>query len=138
MLSVTESSEGPRCASGPQSDRSQLSCSQWSGCATAQGDEIFHLQLLDLALLSQADVVAGVFGSTFVKTALQLGRAPAYVSLDSFPWCPLLRCFWHWRDLCHNCELCSNQAGAGEACTHNGYHTANGMRRAVSDTRALP
>ena len=58
----------------------------------------------DLALLAQADVLGGVFASTFVKSALQLGAASAYVSLDTFPWCPLLRCFWHWRDLCHNCE----------------------------------
>ena len=40
-----------------------------------EGDELLHLQLLDLALLSRADVIAGVFGSTFVKSALQLGSA---------------------------------------------------------------
>ena len=43
--------------------------------------------------LAQADVLAGVFGSTFVKTALQLGHARTYATLDTFPWCPLLRCY---------------------------------------------
>ena len=141
-----------------------------------EGDEMLHLQLLDLALLSQArgrrdcaeitprlrrgcaevaprarsraeadeprlaadsqprvrsqaDLLAGVFASTFVKMALQLGAASEcttltasrahaqdtpttcprhvhrYVTLDTFPWCPLLRCYWGWRDLCHNCEV---------------------------------
>ena len=78
---------------------------------------------------SQADLLAGVFASTFVKMALQLGAASEcttltpsrahaqdtpttcprhvhrYVTLDTFPWCPLLRCYWGWRDLCHNCEV---------------------------------
>lgn len=80
-------------------------------------------------------MIAGVFGSTFVKTALQLGRAASYVSLDTFPWCPLLRCYWGWRDMCHNCELCYNSGGGGEACNTNGYHTAKGLRRALADTR---
>ena len=93
----------------------------------------------DLALLAQADVLGGVFASTFVKSALQLGAASAYVSLDTFPWCPLLRCYWFWRDLCHNCEVCANQAGGGEACTGRGYHTALGLRHVlqVSTTRPL-
>ncbi|KAL1527864.1 hypothetical protein AB1Y20_009240 [Prymnesium parvum] len=112
-------------------DRSALACSQWSGCKTAQDDELFHLQLLDIALLSQADLVAGVFGSTFVKTALQLGSTPAYLSLDSFPWCPLLRCFWGWKDMCHNCDICNNLGGSGEACTM-GYHTPSGLRRVLA------
>ena len=116
-------------------DRAAVQASHSRGERRREADELLHLQLLDLALLSQADVLAGVFASTFVKSALQLGAAAAYVSLDTFAWCPLLRCFWHWRDLCHNCEVCTNQAGAGEACTHNGYHTANGMRRAVADKR---
>ncbi len=30
-----------------------------------------------LAPASQTDILAGVFGSTFVKTALQLGSSPA-------------------------------------------------------------
>ena len=82
---------------------------------------------------------AGVFGSTFVKTALQLGTSSVYASLDTFPWCPLLRCYWGWRDLCHNCEVCANQAGGGEACTGRGYHTALGLRHVlqVSPTRSL-
>lgn len=96
---------------------------------------MLHLQLLDLALLSQADIIAGVFGSTFVKTALQLGRARTYASLDTFPWCPLLRCYWGWRDMCHNCELCYNSGGGGEACNNGGYHTAGGLRHAVGDMR---
>ena len=91
----------------------------------------------DLALRAQADVLAGVFASTFVKSALQLGAASAYVSLDTFPWCPLLRCFWFWRDLCHNCEVCANQAGGGEACTGRGYHTALGLRRALQSKRPV-
>ena len=84
-------------------------------------------------------MLAGVFASTFVKSALQLGAASAYVSLDTFPWCPLLRCYWFWRDLCHNCEVCANQAGGGEACTGRGYHTALGLRHVlqVSPTRPL-
>ena len=98
-------------------------------------DELLHLQLLDLAFLSQSDVIAGVFGSTFVKTALQLGRASAYVSLDTFPWCPLLRCYWGWRDMCHNCELCYNGGGGGEACNTNGYHTAGGLGLAVKSAK---
>lgn len=83
--------------------------------------------------LSQADVVAGVFGSTFVKTALQLGSAPAYISLDSFPWCPLLRCFWGWRDMCHNCDICNNLGGSGEACGARQYHGPGGLRRVMRD-----
>ena len=72
-------------------------------------------------------MIAGSFASTFIKVALQLGSARLYVSLDTFPWCPLLRCcccwcerlftpaaanrcpllrcYWTWRDLCHNCEV---------------------------------
>ena len=50
-------------------------------------------------------MLAGSFASTFIKVALQLGSARMYVSLDTFPWCPLLRCYWGWRDLCHNCEV---------------------------------
>ena len=79
-------------------------------------------------------MLAGVFASTFVKSALQLGSASAYVSLDTFPWCPLLRCYWFWRDLCHNCEVCANQAGGGEACTGRGYHTALGLRHVLQVT----
>eukprot|EP00964_Phaeocystis_antarctica_P027852 scaffold15707_cov63-Phaeocystis_antarctica.AAC.2 len=85
----------------------------------------------------QADVLAGVFASTFVKSALQLGHASAYVSLDTFPWCPLLRCYWFWRDLCHNCEVCANQAGGGEACTGRGYHTALGLRHVLQGKRPV-
>ena len=96
-----------------------------------EGDDMLHLQLLDLALLSQTDVLAGVFGSTFVKTALQLGAAASYVSLDGLPWCPLLRCYWGWRDLCHNCEACANRGGVGEACVNMGYHTPVGFRNAL-------
>ena len=102
--------------------------------AGRERDEMLHLQLLDLALLSQADIIAGVFGSTFVKTALQLGRARTYASLDTFPWCPLLRCYWGWRDM-PNCELCYNSGGGGEACNNGGYHTAGGLRHAVGDMR---
>lgn len=96
-----------------------------------EGDDMLHLQLLDLALLSQADVLAGVFGSTFIKTALQLGHAAEYVSLDGLPWCPLLRCYWGWRDLCHNCEACDNHGGVGEACVNMGYHTPVGLNNAL-------
>ena len=136
-------------------DRTRVEKSHARGDRRREQDEMLHLQLLDLALLSQADVLAGVFGahagvahpshpcphaawhhpcphatctractpdthmhiyiylslchddamrlirvtpgSTFVKTALQLGRASTYTSLDTFPWCPLLRCFWGWR-----------------------------------------
>jgi hypothetical protein len=85
--------------------------------------------------LAQADVLAGVFGSTFVKTALQLGHARTYATLDTFPWCPLLRCYWGWRDMCHNCELCYNSGGGGEACNNNGYHTAGGLKHAIADSR---
>jgi putative component of membrane protein insertase Oxa1/YidC/SpoIIIJ protein YidD len=81
-------------------------------------------------------VIAGVFGSTFVKTALQLGNAAQYASLDTFPWCPLLRCYWGWRDMCHNCELCYNSGGGGEACNNNGYHTAGGLLGAMRVTSA--
>ena len=89
-------------------------------------------------LLPQADVLAGVFASTFVKSALQLGAAQAYITLDTFPWCPLLRCYWGWRDLCHNCEVCMNQAGGGEACGRGGgYHTAGGLRHALRDDRPI-
>lgn len=112
-------------------DRKVVEKSHAKGERRRESDRLLHLQLLDLALLSQADVVAGVFGSTFVKTALQLGRARAYLSLDTFPWCPLLRCYWAWRDMCHNCELCYNSGGGGEACNTNGYHTAGGLLSAV-------
>ena len=116
-------------------DRMQVEKSHARGERRREGDELLHLQLLDLALLSQTDVLAGVFGSTFVKTALQLGHAKVYLSLDTFPWCPLLRCYWGWRDMCHNCELCYNSGGGGEACNNNGYHTAGGLRHAVRDSR---
>ncbi|KAL3902249.1 MAG: hypothetical protein SGPRY_012145 [Prymnesium sp.] len=116
-------------------DRATIESSHSRSERRREGDELLHLQLLDLGLLSQADVLAGVFGSTFVKSALQLGNAGAYVTLDTFPWCPLLRCYWLWRDLCHNCEVCTNQAGGGEACTSNGYHTATGVLRALRDRR---
>ena len=65
-------------------------------------------------------MIAGVFGSTFVKMALQLGAAGAYITLDTFPWCPILRCYWGWRDMCHNCELCYNSGGGGEASSESG------------------
>ena len=116
-------------------DRRRVEKSHAAGDRRREGDEMLHLQLLDLALLSQADVIAGVFGSTFVKTALQLGSAAAYASLDTFPWCPLLRCYWGWRDMCHNCELCYNSGGGGEACNYMGYHTAGGLRHAMRDGR---
>ena len=118
-----------------QEDRRAIEKSHSRNERRREGDELLHLQLLDLALLSQADVVAGVFGSTFVKSALQLGTAHSYVALDTFPWCPLLRCYWSWHDLCHNCEICHNQGGGGEACTRNGYHTASGVRAAMRDRR---
>ena len=113
-------------------DRKRVEKSHARGDRRRERDELLHLQLLDLALLSQADVLAGVFGSTFVKSALQLGRSRAYISLDTFPWCPLLRCYWGWRDLCHNCELCYNSGGGGEACNSNGYHTAGGLARVLA------
>ena len=118
-------------------DRKAVSGSHLRGERRREGDDLLHLQLLDLALLSQADVLAGVFASTFVKTALQLGGAQSYVTLDTFPWCPLLRCYWGWRDLCHNCEVCMLQAGGGEACGVGAaqYHTASGLRRALKDDR---
>ena len=116
-------------------DRTRVEKSHARGDRRKEGDEMLHLQLLDLALLSQADILAGVFGSTFVKTALQLGRAGAYLSLDTFPWCPLLRCYWGWRDMCHNCELCYNSGGGGEACNTNGYHTAGGLDASLRDGR---
>ena len=116
-------------------DRRRVEKSHAQGERRAEPDEMLHLQLLDLALLSQSDILAGVFGSTFVKTALQLGRAATYASLDTFPWCPLLRCYWGWRDMCHNCELCYNSGGGGEACNNNGYHTAGGLAGAVRDRR---
>ncbi len=97
----------------------------------------YRCPLTRLAPCWQADVLAGVFASTFVKSALQLGSASAYVSLDTFPWCPLLRCYWFWRDLCHNCEVCANQAGGGEACTGRGYHTALGLRHVLQVTLTL-
>jgi hypothetical protein len=53
-------------------DRHAVEKSHARGDRRREGDELLHLQLLDLALLSQADVLAGVFGSTFVKTALQV------------------------------------------------------------------
>jgi len=118
-----------------------------------EGDKMLHLQLLDLALLSQADVLVGVLGSTFIKTALQLGVAKSYVSLDTLPWCPLLRCYWGWADLCHNCDLCQNMGGVGEACADGAtcdlgapggerggggcasrYHTPLGLLRARQNT----
>ncbi|EOD30666.1 hypothetical protein EMIHUDRAFT_456524 [Emiliania huxleyi CCMP1516] len=110
-------------------DRAAIDKSHRKNERRREGDEMLHLQLLDLALLSQADVLAGSFASTFIKVALQLGSARMYVSLDTFPWCPLLRCYWTWRDLCHNCEVCANQAGGGEACFDRGYHTARGFER---------
>ena len=119
-------------------DRTAVERSHLLGIRRHEGDELLHLQLLDLGLLSQADLLAGVFASTFVKSALQLGHARAYITLDTFPWCPLLRCYWGWRDLCHNCELCFNQAGGGEACGRGmsgGYHTARGLRHALRDGR---
>ena len=116
-------------------DRKKVEKSHAKGDRRREGDELLHLQLLDLALLSQTDVLAGVFGSTFVKTALQLGNAASYASLDTFPWCPLLRCYWGWRDMCHNCELCYNSGGGGEACNNNGYHTAVGLLQSVKDLR---
>ena len=118
-------------------DRRVVEKSHAQGDRRREKDELLHLQLLDLALLSQADVIAGVFGSTFVKTALQLGRAASYVTLDTFPWCPLLRCYWGWRDMCHNCELCYNGGGGGEACNTNGYHTAGGLPAALRDSRPV-
>uniref|UniRef100_A0A7S2DYK5 Uncharacterized protein n=1 Tax=Haptolina brevifila TaxID=156173 RepID=A0A7S2DYK5_9EUKA len=113
-----------------QENRHAVEKSHAKGERRKEPDDLLHLQLLDLALLSQCDVIAGVFGSTFVKIALQLGRAASYVSLDTFPWCPLLRCYWGWRDMCHNCELCYNSGGGGEACNTNGYHTAGGLLHA--------
>ena len=112
--------------------------SHMQGLRRHEGNELLHLQLLDIGLLSQTDVLAGVFASTFVKSALQLGHSRAYITLDTFPWCPLLRCYWGWRDLCHNCELCMNQAGGGEACgSTGGYHTAMGLKHALRDERPV-
>ena len=54
---------------GRAQDRDKLM--ETHGYGRLEDDALFHLQLLDLALLSQADVVAGAFGSTFIKTALQ-------------------------------------------------------------------
>ncbi|KAL1528889.1 hypothetical protein AB1Y20_010212 [Prymnesium parvum] len=114
-------------------DRERIQRSHARSERRKEGDDLLHLQLLDLALLAQADVLAGVFASTFVKSALQLGAAASYVSFDTFPWCPLLRCYWGWRDLCHNCELCHDQSGGGEACVAAGYHTAAGLAAARRD-----
>ncbi len=96
-------------------DRHDLQRSHSRGDGRREGDELFHLQLLDLALLSQVDVLVGAFASTFVKAAFQLGSTPTYVTTDTFPWCPLLRCYWGWRDLCHNCGVCADSM-AHEAC----------------------
>ena len=59
---------------------------------------------------------------------MQMGRTPHYVSFDTFRWCPLVRCFWGWHDLCHNCDLCNNLGGSAEAC-HMGLHTPVGAKR---------
>lgn len=100
-----------------------------------EGDDMLHLQLLDLALLSQTEILAGVFGSTFIKAALQLGSAAQYISLDTFHWCPLLRCYWFWQDMCHNCDMCSNLGGVGETCAGREYHTPFGLDRVMSSHR---